>query len=117
MSEKPAWKASGNQAQDDLPLKHYDSLSVRQIVKKLPDLDAIEVEKLCRYERSNQNRRNVLRHFEERIGSGPATPVSGRTDPPPGEERPEKRSEAIAEPIAREDPPPGEERPGKTRMR
>jgi hypothetical protein len=96
---------------DGLALEHYDSFSATQIVRKLPQLSATQVEKLYRYEKTHKKRRRLLRHFEDRIGSAAATATNGREDPPPGEERPEKSARTRMGKSAREDPPPGEERP------
>ena len=109
-NQQPASKAK-SQTEDGLPLEDYDSLSADEIVRKLPKLSPKQVEKLCRYEKAHKKRRRLLRYFEGRIGSAAATAPGGREDPPPGEERPEKRKEAEIGTIAREDPPPGEERP------
>jgi hypothetical protein len=109
-SPKPQ-NISRGKAEDALPLEDYDSLSANEIVQKLAGLSPEEVEKLCRYETANQNRKNLLRYFKYSIGAAAATSASGREDPPPGEERPEKRREAAMRTIAREEPPPGEERP------
>ena len=111
MDGHKAQKMSQGIAEDALPLEDYDSLSAHEIVQKLAELSPEEVEKLCRYETANQNRKNLLRYFEDRIGAAPATSATGREDPPPGEERPQKRREAAMRTIAREEPPPGEERP------
>ncbi len=44
----------------------------------------------------------------------PDTPSHPREEPPPGEERPERRGEIpTSPPTPREDPPPGEERPSE----
>jgi hypothetical protein len=100
-----------SQTEDGLPLENYDSLSADEIVRKLPMLNPTQVEKLCRYEKAHKKRRRLLRYFEGRIGSAAATSTNGRGDPPPGEERPEKRRETEVGTMAREDPAPGEERP------
>ena len=109
-SHKPQ-KISQGIAEDALPLEDYDSLSADEIVQKLAELSPEEVEKLCRYETANQNRKNLLRYFKYSIGDAATTSATGREDPPPGEERPEKRREAAMRTITREEPPPGEERP------
>ena len=109
-SPKPQ-KISQGIAEDALPLEDYGSLSANEIVQKLTELSPEEVEKLCRYESANQNRKNLLRYFKYSMGAAAATSATGREDPPPGEERPEKRREAAMRTIAREEPPPGEERP------
>jgi hypothetical protein len=44
------------------------------------------------------------------LPGGEQTP---RDEPPPGEERPERRGSVSTTPTAREEPPPGEERPGR----
>jgi hypothetical protein len=56
--------------------------------------------------------------LEEQEDVPPDTPsaedVSPREEPPPGEERPERRGETpTSPPTPREEPPPGEERPGR----
>src|SRR5215217_5672050 len=56
--------------------------------------------------------------LEEQEDVPPDTPsaedVSPREQPPPGEERPERRGETpTSPPTPREEPPPGEERPGR----
>jgi hypothetical protein len=56
--------------------------------------------------------------LEEQAVVPPDTPsaeeVSPREQPPPGEERPERRGETpTSPPTPREEPPPGEERPGR----
>jgi len=100
-----------DQKTQSFPLKDYDSLYTEEIVEKLNELNAEEVEKLCRYETANENRRTLLRYFENRIIALAATSSdASREDPPPGEERPEKRKRSMRT-IGREDPPPGEERP------
>jgi hypothetical protein len=44
----------------------------------------------------------------------PTGDLPPREEPPPGEERPERRGEApTTPPTSREEPPPGEERPGR----
>jgi hypothetical protein len=113
VDDQKAQRMSQGKAEDDLPLEAYDSLSIDEIGEKLVELSPKEVEKLCRYEITHKNRKKLLRQFEDRIGAAAATPVSGREDPPPGEERPEKRREAKKKTgtIAREEPSPGEERP------
>jgi hypothetical protein len=111
MNDQQPWRTAKSQVGDGLPLEDYDSLSAEEIVNKLVELSPEEVEKLCRYEKANRNRRNLLRHFEARIGAAAATSEASREDPPPGEERPEKRRQIMTRPFAREDPPPGEERP------
>ena len=115
MDDQKTQRMSQGEAEDGLPLEDYDSLSTDEIVKKLVKLSPKEVEKLCRYEIAHENRKELLKHFEDRIGAAAATPVTGREDPPLGEERPEKRREAKKKigTIAREEPPPGEERPGR----
>ena len=100
-----------SQMEDGLPLEDYGSFSAAQIVRKLPKLSPKQVEKLCRYEKAHKKRRRLLRYFEGRIGSAAATAIGGREDPPPGEERPEKRRQTEIGTMAREDPPAGEERP------
>jgi hypothetical protein len=107
-NQQPASTAK-SRTEDGLPLEDYDSLNAQEIVRALPKLDPEEVEKLCRYEKTHENRKTLLRYFAFRIGGAAAT--SGREDPPPGEERPEKRRGTEMGTIAREDPPPGEERP------
>ena len=111
MDDQKPQKVSQGIAEDGLPLEDYDSLSADEIAEKLVVLSPEEVEKLCRYEIANENRKNLLRYFEDSIGAAPATSATGREDPPPGEERPQKRREAAMRTIAREEPPPGEERP------
>jgi hypothetical protein len=111
MDEQHAPKTAKGQAEDRLPLEDYDSLSADEIVNKSMELSPVEIEKLCRYETANENRRKLLRHFKERIGAFAATSADSREDPPPGEERPQKRRQIMTRPFAREDPPPGEERP------
>jgi hypothetical protein len=97
--------------EEALPLEGYDSLSAHEIVRKLAQLSSQEIEKLCRYESANQNRKILQKYFKHAIGAAATTSASGREDPPPGEERPEKRGKATMRTIAREEPPPGEERP------
>ncbi len=109
-NQQPASTAK-SQTEDGLPLEDYDSLSINEIVGKLPKLSPKQVEKLCRYEKAHKKRRRLLRYFEGRIGSAAATAIGGREDPPPGEERPEKRRQTEISTMAREDPPAGEERP------
>ena len=109
-NQQPA-SAAKSQTEDGVSLEDYDSMSAEEIVRKLPKLSPKQVEKLCRYEKAHKKRRSLLRYFEGRIGSAAATATSGREDPPPGEERPEKRRETEIGTMAREDPPPGEERP------
>ena len=47
-------------------------------------------------------------------GTPRAEDVPRREEPPPGEERPERRGETpTSPPTPREEPPPGEERPGR----
>ena len=93
-------------------MEDYDSLSADEIVNKSMDLSPEEIEKLCRYETANKNRTKLLRHFKARIGAFAATAANGgREDPPPGEERPQKRRQTEIGTMAREDPPPGEETP------
>jgi hypothetical protein len=103
---------SQGMAEDDLPLENYDSMSTDEIVEKLAELSPEDVEKLCRYELANENRKTLRRYFKDRIGAAAGTSGDGRESPPPGEERPEKRRAATAmRTSTREDPPPGEERP------
>jgi len=97
--------------EEALPLEDYDSLSAHDIVQKLAELSPQEIEKLCRYESANQNRKILRRYFKHSIGAAASTSASGREDPPPGEERPEKRRKDTMRTIAREEPPLGEERP------
>ena len=50
------------------------------------------------------------------LGPPSAEDVALREDPPPGEERPERRGiTPTTPPTPREEPPPGEERPGRRR--
>jgi hypothetical protein len=99
-------------ASDGLPLEDYDSLSAHEIADKLKELSPEEIERLCHYEKANENRTNLLRLFQDRIGAfSVAASKAPREDPPPGEERPERRGKAPMGRIAREDPPQGEERP------
>jgi hypothetical protein len=100
-----------SQMEDGLSLEDYGSFSAAQIVRKLPQLNTKQVEKLYRYEKAHKKRRRLLRHLEDRLGSAVATDTGGREDPPPGEERPEKNTRTRMGTSAREDPPPGEERP------
>ncbi|MBV9453403.1 MAG: hypothetical protein JOZ19_04685 [Rubrobacter sp.] len=100
-----------SQTEDELPLEYYDSVSANEIVRNLPKLSPEQVETLYRYEKAHKKRRRLLRYFEGRIGSAAATFTSRREDPPPGEERPEKRRETEIGTTTREDPAPGEERP------
>ena len=109
-NQQPASTAK-SQTEDEVSLEDYDSMSAEEIVRKLPKLSPAQVEKLCRYEKAHKKRRSLLRYFEGRIGSAAATATSGREDPPPGEERPEKRRQTEIGTMAREDPPAGEERP------
>jgi hypothetical protein len=109
-NQQPA-SAAKSQTEDGVSLEDYDSMSAEEIVRKLPKLSPKQVEKLCRYEKAHKKRRSLLRYFEGRIGSAAATATSGREDPPPGEERPEKRRETEIGTVARENPAPGEERP------
>lgn len=111
MSNQQPAEIAKSQMEDGLPLEDYDSFSATQIVRKLPQLSAMQVEKLYRYEKAHKKRRRLLRHFESRIGGAAATTTSGREDPPPGEETPEKSTRTRMGKSAREDPPPGEERP------
>jgi len=92
MDDQKPQKVSQGIAEDGLPLEDYDSLSADEIAEKLVVLSPEEVEKLCRYEIANENRKNLLRYFEDSIGAAPATSATGREDPPPGEERPERRA-------------------------
>ena len=94
-----------------LPLEDYDSLSVQEIIHRSMELSPTQLEQLCQHERANKNRKYLTRYFQHRIGALATTFATGRADPPPGEERPQKRKESTTEPFAREDPPPGEERP------
>jgi hypothetical protein len=98
------------QAGASLPLEDYDSLSIEEIVNKSMELSSEEIEELCHYERANENRKNLVRHFQRRIGASVTTSGTGREDPPPGEERPGRRRTTVSS-AAREEPPPGEERP------
>ena len=98
------------QARASLPLEDYDSLSIEEIVNKSMELSPEEIEELCHYERANENRKNLVRHFQRRIGALVTTSGTGREDPPPGEERPGRRRTTVSS-AAREEPPPGEERP------
>ena len=91
MDDHEKQRMSQGKAEDGLPLEAYDSLSTDEIVEKLVELSPKEVEILCRYETTHKNRKTLLRHFQDRIGAAAATPVTGREDPPPGEERPERR--------------------------
>ena len=111
MDRQKPQKISKGIAEDALPLEDYDSLSAHEIVQKLAELSPREIEKLCRYESANQNRKILQRYFKYSIGAAAATSATGREDPPPGEERPEKRREAAMRTIGREELPPGEERP------
>ena len=112
MDEQQAPKTAKGQAEDGLPLEDYDSLIADEIVNKSMELSPEEIEKLCRYETANENRRKLLRHFKAKMGAFAATAANGgREDPPPGEERPEKRRQTEIGTMARENPPPGEERP------
>ena len=99
-----------SQAGASLPLEDYDSLSIEEIVNKSMELSPEKIEELCHYERANENRKNLVRHFQRRIGALATTSGTGREDPPPGEERPGRRRTTVSS-AAREEPPPGEERP------
>jgi hypothetical protein len=109
-NQKAQWM-SHRQSGASLPLEDYESLSVQEIVNSSMELSPMQIDELYHYEIANKNRKNLLRHFKNRIGASAAMWGTGRTDPPPGEERPEKRKESTTQPFAREDPPPGEERP------
>jgi hypothetical protein len=111
-NQKAQWM-SHRQSGASLPLEDYDSLSVQEIVNRSMELSPMQIDELYHYEITNKNRKNLLRHFKNRIGALAATWGTGRADPPPGEERPEKRKESTSQPFAREDPPPGEERPNR----
>src|SRR3712207_4517278 len=80
MSNQQPSEIVKSQMEDGLPLEDYDSFSATQIVRKLPQLSAMQVEKLYRYEKAHKKRRRLLRHFEDRIGSAAATATSGRED-------------------------------------
>ncbi len=111
MNNQESASTAKSQTEDGLPLEDYDSLSADEIVNKSMELSPEEIEKLCRYETANENRRKLLRHFKERIGAFAATSADSREDPPPGEERPQNRRQIMTRPFAREEPPAGEERP------
>jgi len=111
MNNQQPERTAKSQTEDGVSLEDYDSMSAEEIVRKLPKLSPKQVERLCRYEKAHKKRRSLLRYFEGRIGSAAATATSGREDPPPGEERPEKRRETEIGTVARENPAPGEERP------
>ncbi len=111
MNNQQPESTAKSQTEDGVSLEDYDSMSAEEIVRKLPKLSPKQVERLCRYEKAHKKRRSLLRYFEGRIGSAAATATSGREDPPPGEERPEKRRETEIGTVARENPAPGEERP------
>src|SRR3712207_3591007 len=99
MDEQQAPKTAKDQVGDGLPLEDYDSLSADEIGNKSMELSPDEIEKLCSYETANENRRNLLRHFKARIGACAAKAANGgREDPPPGEERPEKRKQIMTRP-------------------
>src|SRR4051812_35998539 len=98
-----AQRISQGKTEHGLPLEDYDSLSADEIVRKLAELSPEEIEKLCRYEVANENRKKLLKYFEARIGAAAALAGTGREDPPPGEERPEKRRESTMRSIAREE--------------
>lgn len=116
MTDQQPRSTAKSHTEEGLPLEDYDSLSADAIVHKLPTLTARQVEKLCRYEKAHKKRRKLLRYLEGRIGSNAATGSGGREDPPPGEERPQKRRQTEIGTIGREDPAPGEERPERRRL-
>jgi hypothetical protein len=45
--------------EEDLPIPHYDSLTVREINEQLPNLSQIELGKIDAYEARNKNRKTV----------------------------------------------------------
>jgi ferritin-like metal-binding protein YciE len=53
-------QAKGAVASEDLPLEPYRSMSIDEIISKLPALSQIELAKVDSYERSNDNRTAVL---------------------------------------------------------
>jgi hypothetical protein len=60
--------------------------------------------------------RHPLESWVQTSPGGEGAPAEGQTpreEPPPGEERPERRRGRRSQPTRREEPPPGEERPGR----
>ena len=49
----------GDQADNDLPLNHYDELTAAEITRKLGSLSQVDLAKVDAYERKNSNRSTV----------------------------------------------------------
>lgn len=52
------------EAQQDLPLNGYDSLSVEEVTSKVKGLSKAEIEKVLAYEKQNENRKTLIESLE-----------------------------------------------------
>ena len=98
-----------SQMEDGLPLEDYGSFSAAQIVRKLPQLNTKQVEKLYRYEKAHKKRRRLLRHLEDRLGSAVRCCYGHRRTRRPTTRRGEAREE--------HENPDGDERTGGSATR
>ena len=55
------------EAQQDLPLNDYDSLSVEEVTSKVRGLSKDEVGKVLAYEKQNENRKTLVESLESRV--------------------------------------------------
>jgi hypothetical protein len=76
-------------AEESLPIKDYDSLSLSQITKRLSGLSTGEIERLRNYEAENKARRLLTERFEKRIRIIRQASTTGTA-----RENPEKPSES-----------------------
>jgi hypothetical protein len=61
----PAADTNGSQADPDLPIPGYNSLSASQVVERLAGLSAGELEAVRAYEASNRKRRTILGKIDQ----------------------------------------------------
>jgi len=61
----PAPDTNGSQADPDLPIPGYNSLSASQVVERLAGLSAGELEAVRSYEASNRKRRTILGKIDQ----------------------------------------------------
>lgn len=59
-------KRARNQAQRDLPLNDYDSLSVEEVKTKIQGLSTKEVEEVLAYEKQHENRKTLVESLRGR---------------------------------------------------
>lgn len=65
--EEKSMDKAGQSPDHDLPIEHYDHLTVDQITDKLGDLNEAEVKKIEAYEKKHHNRKTLVENIERRL--------------------------------------------------